>query len=151
MLSPLADVISRSLLYFSPSTPPPVSLPLPFLDVWTSEGLPWEVRGLDGAPLAGGSLEWEWEKQCFQGWTLLPRVKQFCRRPFRWCIITIKGVGHGGKVLFLSCDRANSVRTTVQQPYCRCGWVRCCSFCDAKCLSSLNCLQSCVDSHCSDV
>lgn len=107
MFSPHAYVNSRSLFHFSPSIPPSVSLPFPFLDVWASGSLSWEVKGLDVSSSGlgrGGGIRAEWEKLGFQGWT--EPSGEFAlssSRPFCWCItIAIKGEGHGGKVLFLS-------------------------------------------------
>lgn len=46
---PCADVISRTLLCFSLSIPPPFA----FMDDWASGGLSWEVTGLVGSVWTG--------------------------------------------------------------------------------------------------
>lgn len=94
------------------STSLPASLPLShslFL-FWMSEragACPGRWGDWMLAPLVwvgGIRVEWEWEKLCFQGWA--EPSGEFAlssSRPSCWCItITIKGAGHGGKVLFLS-------------------------------------------------
>lgn len=68
---PRADVICRSLLSFSPSI-----YPSPFSGFLSKWGL---VLGGEwsGWSSSGRGIRVEWEKQCFQGWTVFPGERQF--------------------------------------------------------------------------
>lgn len=124
-----------------------MSFPLPSLEVWASGGLFWEEGVLDGAPLAGGDHS-DSERSCAFRAALWSLEKGYIdlssSRPFHWCSsVTIKGVRDGGNVLLFPACTLRSVRgqakilskpqvlDTVDE------------LCDAKQLSSPDCLQSC--------
>lgn len=113
-------VSSTSLLVL----PPPASFPSPFSGCLSKRGLVLggEWTGWSSSGWVGSEWNESDRSSAFRAGLCSLEKGNFApssSRPFRWCItVTIKGVSHGGKVLFLSSLPPQcwsySVKTTVQ-------------------------------------